>query len=212
MFAENGYDMRDFNHHMSQVVDQESCSKCWSVCLTQSMQDILRSVNLLSKDNTLSYDTFAREATNSKDACVKAPKFRIAVQMSIAKGFVCNFKSMRYYPSMYRKLTHIDQVKTNIINGIPPVCIIEMYEGLSFQQYKRGIFGVPEWRDTCVKKTGLKRYHSMCIIGWGTTDDQIPYWIVRNSWGRQWGMDGYAYILATFNCCGIEEDVYVINI
>jgi len=33
--------------------------------------------------------------------------------------------------------------------------------------------------------------HAIAIVGY---DDTGGYWIVRNSWGTSWGMDGYAYI------------------
>jgi len=33
------------------------------------------------------------------------------------------------------------------------------------------------------------------------------HWIVRNSWGRRWGVSGYIY-LAKGNTCGIENNAY----
>jgi len=35
--------------------------------------------------------------------------------------------------------------------------------------------------------------HMVVLIGYND-DAEIPYWIVRNSWGEDWGMDGYAYV------------------
>ncbi|CAJ0571882.1 unnamed protein product, partial [Mesorhabditis spiculigera] len=36
--------------------------------------------------------------------------------------------------------------------------------------------------------------HAVAIIGFGTTADGIDYWLVRNSWGVNWGINGYFMI------------------
>lgn len=32
--------------------------------------------------------------------------------------------------------------------------------------------------------------HAVKILGWGH-EDGMDYWLVANSWGRDWGLDGY---------------------
>lgn len=44
-------------------------------------------------------------------------------------------------------------------------------------------------------------WHSICIIGYNT-EGQTPYWIVKNSWGEDWGADGFGRI--KMGECGIE--------
>lgn len=34
----------------------------------------------------------------------------------------------------------------------------------------------------------------MLIVGYGQSDNEENYFIVRNSWGADWGMNGYAYL------------------
>lgn len=41
--------------------------------------------------------------------------------------------------------------------------------------------------------------HAVCIVGWnrgnaGPGRDNVPYWIVRNSWGEDWGEKGYCKV------------------
>jgi hypothetical protein len=48
--------------------------------------------------------------------------------------------------------------------------------------------------------------HAVVIVGWGTSDKNVPYWIVRNSWGN---INGYFKIKRGTNHCEIEENVFV---
>lgn len=57
--------------------------------------------------------------------------------------------------------------------------------------------------------------HAIVIVGWGNYKDAssgtvTPYWLVRNSWGADWGPDGgYFKIRRGTNECEIEENVVV---
>jgi C1A family cysteine protease len=44
--------------------------------------------------------------------------------------------------------------------------------------------------------------HCVQIAGYNAESN---YWIVRNQWGSNWGYDGYIYISAGSNTCGIAE-------
>jgi len=39
--------------------------------------------------------------------------------------------------------------------------------------------------------------------------DRDGYWIVRNQWGENWGMNGYAYVSMGANTCGILNDMTI---
>lgn len=48
--------------------------------------------------------------------------------------------------------------------------------------------------------------HALLIIGWDVDKDGQEYWVVKNSWGRRWGMDGFGHVM--FNVRGIGSIVY----
>ncbi|KAK6059366.1 papain family cysteine protease, partial [Cooperia oncophora] len=61
-------------------------------------------------------------------------------------------------------------------------------------------------RKTAHKAGRAEGGHAVKIIGWGTEND-VPYWIIANSWHDDWGEDGYFRFIRGINDCGIEEDV-----
>ena len=48
--------------------------------------------------------------------------------------------------------------------------------------------------------------HAVRILGWGI-ENNVPYWLVANSWNTDWGDSGYFKILRGKNECGIESDI-----
>jgi len=67
-----------------------------------------------------------------------------------------------------------------------PVAVgIEAEQSPLFQLYRSGVMS-----GLC----GLKPNHAVTVVGYGTEDGQ-NYWLVRNSWGSTWGLDGYFKLL-----------------
>jgi len=56
------------------------------------------------------------------------------------------------------------------------------------------------------KSGALAGGHAVKLIGWGVDQGQ-DYWLIANSWGASWGLDGYFMILKGVNECGIESNV-----
>ncbi|XP_074467720.1 pro-cathepsin H-like [Sebastes fasciatus] len=67
-----------------------------------------------------------------------------------------------------------------------------------FMHYKEGVY-----TSTQCKSTPDMVNHAVLAVGYGAEENGTPYWIVKNSWGTAWGMDGYFLIERGKNMCGL---------
>jgi cathepsin L len=70
-----------------------------------------------------------------------------------------------------------------------------------FMFYSEGIFTFNDCVNRGVKETN----HHLLLVGYGHDDEKnLDYWIVKNSWGKSWGENGYARILISkkYRRCG----------
>jgi len=77
----------------------------------------------------------------------------------------------------------------------PIACGIAVTQDM--ENYTSGIFNDPT-HDTEI-------VHEVSIVGFGE-EDGTPYWMIRNSWGTHWGLDGFMKLIRGTNNLGIETD------
>ncbi|KAL3835629.1 hypothetical protein ACJIZ3_010365 [Penstemon smallii] len=73
-----------------------------------------------------------------------------------------------------------------------PVSVAMDAGGSEMQFYSEGVY---------TGDCGTELDHGVAVVGYGTTLDGTKYWIVKNSWGPEWGEKGYIRIQR-----GVEAD------
>ncbi|CAH1778641.1 unnamed protein product, partial [Owenia fusiformis] len=99
------------------------------------------------------------------------------------------------------------EIMKEIITNGPVQATFAVHE--DFFMYKSGIYR----HSVAADDIGLSGYHSVRIVGWGSecsSQRETKYWIVANSWGKQWGEQGYFRIQKGVNECEIES--YVVGV
>ncbi|CAJ1014516.1 Papain family cysteine protease/Peptidase C1-like family/Protein of unknown function (DUF3586), putative [Leishmania lindenbergi] len=51
---------------------------------------------------------------------------------------------------------------------------------------------------------GKQLNHGVLLVGYNMTGS-VPYWVIKNSWGENWGEKGYVRVLKGTNECLIQE-------
>jgi len=78
-------------------------------------------------------------------------------------------------------------------------------DAASWQYYFGGVI-----REIC----GQTLDHCVQITGWGVENGVLGttyYWIIRNSWGADWGEDGFVWVEIGKNLCGVSDEVTIVQ-
>jgi cathepsin B len=100
----------------------------------------------------------------------------------------------------YSVQADVAQIQTEIMTNGPVEAAFTVYA--DFPSYKSGVY---------IKRSDQELGgHAIKIIGWGVeygVDNDVPYWLVANSWNTDWGNQGFFKILRGQDECGIESSV-----
>ena len=93
-------------------------------------------------------------------------------------------------------------IEIKILKNYGPIAVSIYADPL--QNYRSGIMSLSQ----CSAYTPN---HAVTLVGYGTQNG-IPYWKFKNSWGTQWGENGYFRLQRNSNVCNMRSDaVYIVS-
>eukprot|EP00249_Psilotum_nudum_P019661 c27363_g1_i3 orf=738-2069(-) len=170
------------------VKNQGGCGVCWAFSTTGAIEGINKIVIgdliSLSEQELLDCDTI-------RNFGCRGGLMDYAFQWVINNGGIHSEEDYPYVgqqQSCLKKAVAGQPVSVGINGG-----------GRDFQLYSGGVF-----TGACT----LDLDHAVLIVGYGSEDGK-DYWIIKNSWGKSWGMNGFGFMARSLGppegICGINK-------
>jgi len=206
-------DWRDKNV-VTPIKNQGQCGSCWSFSTTGSIesQHAIKTGKLISLSESQIVDC----DINGTDQGCYGGLMDSAFQYIIKTGGLETEKDYPYVPEDdpctfnaskvavkikgYKDVIGGEQALKAAVAKVGPISVAIDASGYDFQLYKEGVYYNPQCSQSMLD-------HAVLAVGYGTTVNGTDYWIVKNSWGKDWGMKGYIYMARNRNnSCGIATE------
>jgi C1A family cysteine protease len=204
------YDWRNKNK-VSSVKNQGDCGSCWSFSATGAVESIW------AIKNNILYNLSEQELVDCsfKNNGCNGGSMDYAFEYIINNGLcinnsypyignqnTCNKDNCQSVVSLsnYSDIKSNDEKLLKRIVYHQPVSVAIQANKRSFQLYKKGIYSDLQ--------CGTELDHGVLLVGYGYDNNyNMKYWIIKNSWGSEWGENGYIRILRDIDdqrgLCGI---------
>lgn len=94
-------------------------------------------------------------------------------------------------PISHCVMSGVKEIKREILENGPVVAPIRFHQDLLV--YSGGVYSAIDSVPVASGQDGKPVLSAVAVIGWGKSAG-IPYWIIENSWGTEWGEKGFAKV------------------
>ena len=201
--------------YVTPVKDQGQCGSCWTFSATGAMEGAHKKaghhLRSLSEQNLMDCVHPERDGCDG-GSMTSAFKYVISNGIMSESDYpykahdsgvnVCNFEASESVAEMtdYHHVDHgSESALQEAVANVGPISVAIDASHHSFQHYHSGVLD----SDSC---SSSSLDHGVLAVGYGEYHG-TPYWLVKNSWGKHWGMEGYIMMRRNHhNMCGIATD------
>jgi len=214
--APDAVDWRD-KGVVTEVKDQGNCGSCWTFSTTGAVESAWAIAKGLANDTlvTLSEQqlvdcaqAFGNQGCNG-GLPSQAFQYIMANQgLDTEEAYPyegqdnsCRFVQSGIGATVSTQVNITQDDEASIVDAVAnlgPVSVCFDVAG-DFQSYEGGIYTSTE----CTA-TPQTVNHAVLAVGFNKDHDAgTPYWIIKNSWGPSWGINGYFWMVRDQNMCGV---------
>jgi len=174
------------------VKNQQQCGSCWAFSTTGSTEGALfiKHGKLLSLSEQQLVDCSKSQGNQGCSGGLMDQGFKYIEQNGIclendypytaADGTCKNSCKSVTKVSSYVDVPGNNEVALQNAVHLTPVSVA--VEADQWQFYSSGVL---------TTDCGTNLDHGVLVVGWGVDSNNVSYWKVKNSWGTEWGDDGY---------------------
>lgn len=199
--------------YVTPIKDQGQCGSCWAFSAVASLegQHFKASGNLTSLSEQNLVDCSGKQGNMGCNGGLMDQAFTyikdnhgIDTEVSYPYKAVdqkCKFKAANVGATDTGFTDITSQSESDLVNAIAtvgPISVAIDASQDSFQFYSSGIYYEPDCSSTELD-------HGVTAVGYGSNGSNQDFYIVKNSWGTDWGMQGYIMMSRNRdNNCGIS--------